>query len=274
MNMPGQKETISPLKWVYVTAGGFILFLGAAVLFSIYSEKLNVISTPVYFFLLVMIAIVAAGFLFGALHSHAKYSGKAYNGTLELGGPVVVLAIIVFLGFKFKPEERSFVATVNVFSADSSHLPVTKGELDIYYGAAHMTKKISDGQVVLHELPRDFRGREVTIIPRAEGYLASAKKLFIPVNEDVINVFIDPVADSVTVSGIVVTGKGDAVRDAVIIFADGMAKTTSDNFGNFRIRLPFKDGAETTVRVYQDNNIRYNNLVRVSDQSPLSIQVQ
>src|SRR4051812_13286135 len=99
--MADQKNSVTPFKWVVITAAGFVVFLAAAVVFSVYSDKLNVISSTTYFFLLVMIALIAAGFLFGAMRSHAKYSGKAYNGTLELSGPVVVLALIVFLGYKF-----------------------------------------------------------------------------------------------------------------------------------------------------------------------------
>jgi hypothetical protein len=274
LNYGYQRNSVTPFKWVVITAVGFVVFLAAAVVFSIYSDKLNVISSTTYFFLLVMIALIAAGFLFGAMRSHAKYSGKAYNGTLELSGPVVVLALIVFLGYKFKPSERSFVATVNVFSADSMHAPISKGELGVYYGSAHISKTISDGQVVLHELPKEFRGKEITLIPVAEGYASKAQKVIMPVNEDVINLYLERIPDSVSISGLVVTENGRIVDDAVVVFADGLAKTSTDKFGNFRINLPFKDGAETNVRVYQNNSIRYNNLVRLSNQSPLSIQIK
>ena len=94
-NRPGN---IKSAKWVAFTALGFILFLGLAVVLGRYSRQLSAIGAPVYFFLLVLVGLIAAGFLFGALRSHARYSGKVYNGTLELSGPVVVMVAVILLG--------------------------------------------------------------------------------------------------------------------------------------------------------------------------------
>src|SRR3954471_7375726 len=119
--MPNKaNNAIKPLTWIIISGFGFVIFLLAALLFSLYSEKINFISPSAYFFLLVILGLMAAGFLFGALRSHAKYSGKAYGGTLELSGPVVVLALIIYLGYKFRPTERSFNFTVNVFAGNDS----------------------------------------------------------------------------------------------------------------------------------------------------------
>jgi hypothetical protein len=96
--MAGKADnTIRPLTWIIISGIGFAVFLLAALLFSVYSDKINFISPSAYFFLLVILALMSAGFLFGALRSHAKYSGKAYGGTLELGGPIVTLALVIFL---------------------------------------------------------------------------------------------------------------------------------------------------------------------------------
>jgi hypothetical protein len=272
--MPVQSNNMRPFNWVIISAIGFIIFLGAAILFSIYSDKLNLISTSTYFFLLVALALVAAGFLFGALRSQAKYSGKAYNGTLELSGPVVVLALIIFLGYKFRPTDSSFSTTVNLFSADSSHSPIEAGDVTVYYGAAHLSKKISEGQVVLNEIPKEFRGKEVTLVPVAEGYSSKAQKLVLPSTSNVLSVYIDKLEDSVSVTGIVLTDKGKTVSNAIVVFGDGLAKDSTDRFGNFKIKLPLRDGAETQVRVYKNDELKYNNLVRVSNQASLSIQIK
>src|SRR3954471_9826781 len=122
--MPGSNNNIKALSWVYISAGGFILFLVMALLFSIYSDKLNLINSSAYFFLLVPLSLAAAGFLFGALRSHAKYSGKAYGGTLELGGPVLVLVIVIYLGYKFRPTDDAFSVTLNVFDSTAMNKPV------------------------------------------------------------------------------------------------------------------------------------------------------
>ncbi len=271
--MPGQRNNIKPLHWVLISAVGFILFVVMAFIFSLYSERLNVINTSTYFFLLIALGLIAAGFLFGALRSHARYSGKAYNGTLELSGPVVVLALIVFLGYKFRPADNSFSATVNLFSADSTRTPIEQGELKVYYGSALVSKKISDGQVVLNEIPKAFRGREITFIPIAPGFSGKAQKVTLPLNENTVDLLVEKLEEKVTVSGIVLTEKGKAVSNAVVVFADGLIKASTDSYGNFRVTIPLKDGTETQVRVYQNNELKYNNLVRLSNQAPVSIQI-
>lgn len=272
--MSDQSNNIKPLNWVIISACGFVLFLAMAVLFSVYSDRLNNINTSTYFFLLIAFALVAAGFLFGALRSHAKYSGKAYGGTMELGGPVVVLALIIFLGYKFRPlPSDTFSTTVNLFSSDTSHASIEQGELTAYYGAAHVSKKISDGQIVLNEIPKEFRGKEITFIPNVEGFTKTALKKNIPANENVLNLYLEKLADSVTISGIVIDKKGKAIKNAMVLFADGLVKDSTDRYGNFRVNLPFKDGTETQVRVYQDDALKYNNLIKLSAQAPMNIQL-
>lgn len=271
--MSTSQKSLKPFNWVIISVIGFVVFMAMAILFSIYSNRLNLISSSTYFFLLIPLGLLAAAFLFGAMRSHAKYSGKAYNGTLQLSGPIVVLALIIILGYKFRPTENTFSTTVNVFSSDTNQTPVDEGKLAIYYGTAHVSKKINDGQVVLHELPQTFRGKQITVIPTAEGYASKAISVVVPANENVINLYLQKLEDSVTMRGIVLTEKGKPVKDAVIVFADGMAKTSTDDFGNFQLSVPLKDGTETTVRVYKNDELKYNHLVRVSAQAPLSIQL-
>src|SRR5215217_3668937 len=131
------KGKTSSLAWVLISLAGFALFLITAVLFGLYSDKLNFISSTSYFFLLIPLALASAAFLFGALRSSAKYTGKNYGGTLELGGPVVVLLLIVGLGYKFRPQEKSFGFTLNIFSATDTTEVINKGNADVFFGTAH-----------------------------------------------------------------------------------------------------------------------------------------
>lgn len=272
--MTETKNNIKALNWVIITAVGFVLFLALAIVFSLYSAQLNLINSSTYFFLLVAMALLAAGFLFGALRSHAAYKGKAYNGTLELSGPVVVLALVILLGYKFRPVEAAFGLTINVFSNDGAHAPVEAGELSFYYGSAKLTKAINNGQVVIPEVPKAFRGKEATVLVKAEGFCSNAMKVVVPATENTMSLNVDRIPDSVIVSGIVLTPKGAAVSGAMVVFADGLIKATTDELGNFKTVLPFKDGAETTVRVYRNGSIKYNNLVRLSNQGTLTIQLR
>jgi hypothetical protein len=260
----------SSLAWVFISLAGFAVFLITAVLFGLYSDKLNFISGSSYFFLLIPMALASAAFLFGALHSHAKYTGKMYGGTIELGGPVVVLLLVVGLGYKFRPQEKSFGFTINVFSATDTAKVINSGNADVFFGTAHWVKSISDGQAVFSEIPDEYKGKQVSIITSAEGYTAKKITLIVPVNE-ATDIYLTKIADSVTIHGLVKDKKGKTIKNAVLVFADGRVKTTSDEYGNFEAALPFKDGTEVALRVYIHNEIKYDNLVTLSSATSLSV---
>jgi|KBSMisStandDraft_5_1062788.scaffolds.fasta_scaffold135366_3 hypothetical protein len=266
-------NTIKPLTWIIISGVGFVIFLVAALLFSLYIDKINFISPSAYFFLLVILALMAAGFLFGALRSHAKYSGKAYGGTLELSGPVVVLALIIFLGYKYRPTPQSFNFTVNIFSATDTSEVIKTGSTELFFGNAHQTKNISEGQSVFSELPSDHKGKTITLIAHADGYTTKREAVTIPLADAPVNIYLQKIPDSVSIAGLVKDKKGTPIKNAELVFADGKFKTTSDKYGNFQIGLPYKDGEEVTLRVYTSGKLRYDNLVTLSGIS-LTIQLQ
>ena len=271
--MASQGKPVHPFSWVLITGFGFLLFVGMAVVFSLYHDRLSLISTPVYFFLLVAIGLVAAGFLFGALRSHAKYSGKAYNGSVELGGPVVVLAMVVLLGYQFRPAESFFTTTVNVFTADSTHAPVKEGKLQIYYGSVRLSKNIDDGQVVIHDIPADYRGKDMAFVPEVAGYDSRPQTLKMPQTEGTLSLYLQRIPDSVLITGIVLSKAGKSVDGAELLFADGLTKTVSDAYGNFRIKIPLKDGSETNLRIYKNGKMLSDRRVLLSGQVSMTIHL-
>jgi hypothetical protein len=260
----------SSLAWVFISFAGFAVFLITAILFGFYGDKLNFISSTAYFFLLIPLALASAAFLFGALRSHAKYTGKMYGGTMELGGPVIILLLIVGLGYKFRPQEKSFDFTLNVFSATDTTEIINKGNAEVFFGTAHWAKKISEGQAIFSEIPDTYKGKQVTVITSAEGYNAKKQTLTMAVNA-AADIYLTKIVDSVTVRGLVKDKKGKVINDATLVFADGRVTTTSDKYGNFIAVLPFKDGTEVTLRVYMHNEIKYDNLVTISSITSLSV---
>jgi hypothetical protein len=271
--MPTDKSSISAFKWVIISGIGFILFLATAFLFGIYSDKLNFINTSAYFFLLIPLALVCAAFLFGALRSHAKYSGKAYGGTLELGGPVVVLTLIILLGFKFRPTEKEFSYTINFFEASDTTEVIKDGSVELFFGTARLAKNISEGQSVFNELPSVYKGKEATLITKAKGYITKRQAVSMPFGNVAQNVFLEKIKDSVSVHGLVKDAQKRPVKNASLVFADGFLKTTSDDYGNFNVVMPFKDGEEVPLRIYIKEKLAYDNLVVLSNKASLTIQL-
>src|ERR1700716_2275612 len=117
VSMPNEKNTISPTTWIFISGAAFVVFMLLAYFLGTFGDALNHLKPSTYFFLLIPLALMAAGFLFGAMRSQAKYTGRALGGTLELSGPVVLLVVIIYLGFKFRPTEESlpFSLSMNVF---------------------------------------------------------------------------------------------------------------------------------------------------------------
>ena len=250
------------------------MFLITAFLFGVYSDKLHFVNSSTYFFFLIPLALVCAAFLFGALRSHAKYTGKAYGGTLELGGPLVVLVLIILLGFKFRPEEKEFSYTINFLRANDTAEVITEGSVELFFGTARIAKNISEGQSVFNELPTSYRGKDATIIAKAKGYLTKRQTVVMPFENTVQNIFLEKIKDSVSVHGLVKDAKRRPVKDASLVFADGLLKTTSDRYGNFNVIMPYKDGDEVPLRIYINDQLKYDNLVVLSNNVSLNIQLR
>jgi len=272
--MSQRPAEVKRFTWVLATGAGFAVFFAMAVLFGVFGQRMNALRPPTFFFLLILLGLISGGFLFGALRSRSKYTGKAYGGTVELGGPVVVLVMVVLLGYRFKPTESSFSLTVNVFGAGGANPTIGNGTLTAYYGNAHVVKQISDGQVILNEIPRELRGEEIRLLPLIEGYSGKELKTAIPPDNSPLNLYVEKVADAVTISGIVLSRKGTVVRDATVVVADGLARGSTDKFGNFRLTVPLRDGAETRLRVYVGDQLKYNSLVKLSAEVALDIPIE
>lgn len=248
---------------------GFAVFLILAVFLGFYNKKLDIISSAMYFFMLILLAFASTACLFVALRSHAKYSGKIYNSAIKLVAPAIILSFIIGLGYLFRPQERSFGFTLNVFSATDTTEIINTGNADVFFGTAHWVKKISEGQAVFSEIPNIYKDKEVTIITNAEGYNAKKQTLRVPVNASA-DIYLAKITDSVIVRGLIKDKKGKAMKDAVLVFADRI-KVTSDAYGNFVSNLPFKDGTEVTLRVYIQDELKYDNLVTLSSIASLSV---
>lgn len=266
-------KTVSPLSWVIITGLGFVLFVAAAVILMIFSNKAANLSPQVYFFLLVFVALIASGFLFGALKAHAKYSGNVNNGTLELGGPAVIFCLIIYFGLKLSPEADSFNIKFIVFGDESKNELVNGGILKVLFHKPD-SARIENGVATFTELPTNLLGKTISVTPAVMGYYRQSQQLTIPVDgRTPIEVHLKKQADSLTVSGLVVDTQGQPVPNVLIVLANGLYKTSADHLGNFRFILPVKDGTEFPVRVYREKKLRYNNTQVFSSKIPLTLQL-
>lgn len=269
---PVPQKSISPLTWVVLTAFGFVLFVAAAVVLITFSSRTGSIKPQIFYFLLVLIGLIASGFLFGAMKSHAKYSGKVYDGTLELGGPTVLFIIVIYMGIKFSGTPEAFNLRFMVFgSADKSEL-VNDGMLKVLFDKPD-SARIVNGSVDFTDVSADLHGKKITIIPVARGYMVKAQQVDIPAESSSVEIHLLKKADTIIVSGIVVDKTGQPVTAAHILFGGEKQSCNSDNYGNFSLPLPVSEGTELPVRVYTGSKLRYNNTLTLSAKVAQTIQL-
>lgn len=270
--MNSQNKPVSSITWVLISAAGFIVFIGVALFFIFFNDRLNNIKLPIYFFLLVIVGFIAAAFLAGALKSHAKYSGKVAGGNLELAGPVVVFALIIYMGYIFRPVAGYTNLKVTVFGNETKSQLINSGLVKLLLNKPD-SQNIQNGLAEFTDIPTDYEGKEVTIIPIVDGYYSDAQQVKINADDVPVELHLTKKPDSVSISGIVIDKAGRSVSDAIIIIEDGFAKDTTDTYGNFRIKLPFKEGHESRIRVYLNNVMMYNNEQTLSSDASMTLQI-
>ncbi len=154
---------------------GFLCFLAFVVLWIANAEKLALLglTDPIYFIVLVLVGLVAAGFLFGSLVSYAAYEGKVLNGTLRLSGPIVVVALTVVGGYVFRPKPSTFPLTVYVHGEHGPQDLVLRnsGRVMLQLGPDARSEQIGEkGQAYFPAVPATFRGQEVPAWVESESY--------------------------------------------------------------------------------------------------------
>lgn len=272
--MSTNKPNSNPVNRAILAILGFIFFLVLAVLFSVYNRQLSFLTPSLYFFLLMPMALLASAFLFGAMKSYAKYSGKAYNGTLELGGPVVLFALILLLGIKAAPKRDSLQLAVNIFGDSAQTEIINSGKVHLYFGNAKMTKEISDGQAIFNELPANAANELLSISADVEGYKGSRQTINVPAGNNAVTYILQKNKEETLQRGIVINSKGNPVENAIVVIEDGLVKDTTDELGHFSTFIPLKEGTEVNIRVYRQNKIIYNNLHRISGNVSLTLLQQ
>jgi hypothetical protein len=127
----------------------------------------------IYYLVLVLMGLSAAGFLFGVLQSTATYTGKLWGGTLRLSGSVVGAALVVIGGYYFLPKATTFPLTVYVHGEGGPQDIVLRnsGRVVIKLGPAPQSEPIGDnGQAFFPAVPSDFRGQQVQAWVESETY--------------------------------------------------------------------------------------------------------
>ena len=129
----------------------------------------------VYYPVLIVFGLCSAVFLFGVLQSYAAYRGRHFGGVLELGGPVVVFALVI-AGAKFLiPENETFSIQVYVHGPGGMHDRVLPRLVSITLDLdKRETQSLDDdGKAVFPAVPGRFRDQAVPVSVLSDVYLVA-----------------------------------------------------------------------------------------------------
>ena len=269
--MTRPESTLPTMKWVYITGVAFVVTLLAVIGFVAFAGRVRM-PNGLYFIILIPLGLAAAAFLFGAMRSHATYSGKSPYGTLELSGPVVVLALVV-LGGMMANRAETFALTVRVHGPGGPADIVREGRLTADLAGVRRTAVIgSDGEVVFGDVPADLEGQVIRLTPDVPGLQPdpTGKPAIIPTSH-IIDVGMTRRIFSTPMRGSVQDHSGHSVRGAVLNFNAGMMTAVSDSAGNFHETIALNSGSVVPLTVSLKNQILYDENVTISEHPALRI---
>jgi hypothetical protein len=270
-------KKVTPTSWLLVSLIGFILFILVFAGIIVYSKQ-TTISTPVYFFLVVILALIATAFLSGAMRSVARYNATYQNRSLYIAGPALIFIIILYIAYRYRPEKQAGPLSLSVLFI----APPGTGELiksgTVYLRIAQYasTEQVSQrGIASFTGINADYKGQMIDMSAEIDGYLLDTAdtrhRLSETTDHTNLTIQLKRRSHHTAVRGKVMLPEKRGIPAARIIFQGVDSVYTTDSLGNFSIVLPLKPGSETRVIVMKGALEIYNSLRTVSDNDYLSI---
>lgn len=269
-------KKLSAYQWIWISLIGFALFVGFFYFIIVYSLH-GRISTPLYFILIVFVALVATGFLSGAMNSAAKYSGTFQNRTLAISGPAVIFFIILYIGYKYKPEVQvNNPLSLSILFSDSEKKLLKEGAVSIRIGEYSSAKQINaEGQAVFTGINPAYKGSAIDFAVDIPGYLPDTDREY-RLNDSIdftnLRVTMKKLRTETRLKGRVIElPNRTGISQAEIRFqgVDEVVKT--DSTGNFSVVLPVQPGTEMRIVVTRGNREIYNSLRTVDNNDFIDI---
>ncbi len=260
--MTQNSKRLTGYRWVIISFIGFIVSLVALflILSLVTSDALGKFSGILFYIVLIPFGLVAAGFLFGALKSYAKASGKNIHGTLELGGPVVIFVLLVYGGIYFQnnfEEADTFSLHVYFYGDANKAKKLTGGEVRFITNGSPITKTIdNEGQVSI-SYPTNIRGKQINIDPNIEGYQKNQIAATIPENGDILEVILTEQSYATNIYGYVYDGQGQVPKGPLTLEWAGINVPIDAN-GKYNLTLPYPPGTVKNLKIFMGNKIVYN----------------
>lgn len=270
-------KKLTQLQWVFISLGGFVLFALFLYLIITTNRKTE-LSPPLYFFLIIIIDLVATGFLAGAMKSVATYQSATPKGNLYLAGPIVVFCIILYLGYQYRPTVQSapLSLSVQLMNPNVNDGPVTNGLVNITVDLFQQARNVNDlGIAFFTGINHEFKGKPIDLFIKVPGYhLPDHTNYRLSDSADHTNLFIKLQKDEQLTSfqgRLISLSDKHGIAGAVIHFAGTKVMVTTDSVGSFSAELPIKSGSELRIIALKGNKEIYNSLRNIYQDDYLTL---
>lgn len=273
--MSKQPNQISKLTWVYISGAASLFFLVFAILMILFAPNITGmgITKSIYYIVLIPVGLTSAAFLFGALRSSAKYSGKSSYGSIELTGPVVIFCLVVVGGFYFASPESEFLLTIRTNVVDEPEKILSHGSLILDIGDQRIEKQLSEnGDVSFAGVPSRYLGKSVNIIPQIKGYKIKGSRLILIPDNRIIYLELEERKDSTLLRGRVINEIGNPVDSVFIDIESGLASAVTDASGLFTIIVPASKGETLLLTALKNGNTGYREYITLPDKGSIEIR--
>jgi hypothetical protein len=229
-------------RYALISLVVFLFCIAVLLLWIVNADKLTGLGLTehVYYLVLVLMGLAAAGFLFGVLPSSATYEGTILGGTLKLGGAIVGAALVVAGAYFFLPKASTFPLTVYVHGEAGPQDLVLRnsGRVMIELGPDARVEPIGEnGQAYFPAIPASFRGQDVpawvesetyeSVNPRAKQRLESAA-LYLAVRKKIIHYLL---------AGTVSDAVGNPLSGVRVVLPEYHVEGETNQDGRFELQV-------------------------------------
>ncbi|PRY53289.1 hypothetical protein B0I27_104299 [Arcticibacter pallidicorallinus] len=259
-------KKLSQLTWIYISIGGFVLF-AVFFFFTIKTGRRIELDISVYFFLIIIIGLIASGFLAGAMKSVSRYENSGSNGKLYLAGPVVIFCIVMYFGYQYRPLEKKgpLSLAVRLTGSQSSYKIPENASVNVVIDLFQQTKILnSEGIAFFTGISDQYKGRKIDLFLNVSGYHPENAQIYkLSDSSDHTNLIIQLQRDVeiTTLQGRLYSSHDKTgIPDAVVRFVGTSYIANTDSLGNFSAKLPVKPGSEIRIIAFKGNKEVYNSL--------------
>lgn len=139
------------------------------------------------------------------------------------------------------------------YATEAKSKRITSGEVSFFYEEIIDLRKINAQGILIPSLPRNLKGKEITLHPNIAGYNTKAITIEIPKKNVPVEVIIPPAVYRTEVKGNLSLPDGSPAKGYLIEF--GGQEGYSDNRGDFSVTLAVPTGTEVFYRVYKDEKL-------------------